>query len=233
MSILNNVDLYLAMVDIDGTIKDLVEETTNALIRTMESMGNINLKLRGKFVLCVNKINMYFVKTGLLPTNSFMQKTLLLFYSILLLKKYEKFKNKYFEEYNKENVFFECAEEMIDNLHNSQLNVYLVTKNRQNKRILQLKNTSIVKDISKIIIGRRNVTKYSVFKSFLSNRYIHKDDVLIVGDNFWDDVLPALLLGTTVVWCNMYKSKLKWCIIKILKLFFRNIKEDSELFITN
>jgi len=232
MSILNNVDLYLAMVDIDGTIKDLVKENTNALIHTMEKMGNINLKLRGKFVLGINKINMYFVKTGLLPTNSFMQKTLLFLYSILLFKKYEIFKQIYFEEYNKENVFFDCAEEMMDNLYSSKLNAYLVTKNRQNKRMLNLKNNYIVRDIHRVIIGKKNITKYSVFKSFLSNRYINYREVLIVGDNFWDDVLPALLLGTTVVWCNMYKSRLKNIVINILKIFFKNIKHDSELFVT-
>lgn len=229
MHVLDTSNLYLAAVDIDGTLKDLAKENTSALIRTMKSMGKVNLKLRGKFVLWINKINMYFVKTGLLPTNSFMQKTLLFLYSVLLFKKYETFKNRYFKAYNKENIFFESAETIIGKLEDKGLKVYLVTKNRQNRRILRLTDKTIASKIERIIVGKKNKSKYVVYKSFISSRGISKKEVLIIGDNFWDDVLPAILLGVTVVWCNMYNSKLKALVINIFKLIFKNIKDESEL----
>lgn len=233
MQVLDNIKFKFAAVDIDGTIKDLVKENTNALNSVMKKMGNIHLTKRGKFVLYMNKINMYFVKTGMLPTNQFMQNILLFVYSILLLKSYNVFKEIYFEEYNKENIFFECAEEMVNNLSNSDLIVYLMTKNRQNKRMISLKDNNIIKNTKKIIIGRTNTPKYSMYKSFFSTNYICMDEVLIIGDNFWDDVLPAIILGSTVVWCNMYNSKLKRVVINILKFFFRNIRDERELFVSN
>lgn len=229
MHVLDTTNLYLAAVDIDGTLKDLAQENTSALIKTMKSMGNVNLKLRGKFVLWINKINMYFVKTGLLPTNSFMQKTLLFLYSILLFKNYETFKKRYFKAYNKENMFFESAETIIDKLEDKGLKVYLVTKNRQNKRILQVTDKTIANRIERLIIGRKRTSKYVVYKSFISSRGISKNEVLIIGDNFWDDVLPAILLRATVIWCNMYNSKFKAIVINIFKLIFKNIKDESKL----
>lgn len=233
MGVLNNIKLYFALVDIDGTLKDLVKENTTALINAMKRMNNIHLTKRGKFVLWINRCNMHFVKTGMLPTNCLMQNVLLFIYSSLLFKNYNVFKKVYFEEYNKENIFFECAEEMIQNLTDNDFILYLVTKNKQNKRMLKLKDKDIIKSIRRIVVGRRKVSKYQLYKSFMSNKLICKDEVLIIGDNFWDDVLPGLLLGSTVVWCNMYNSKLKKLVINILKLFFRNVRDEKELFMVN
>lgn len=233
MSILEDINLFMATVDIDGTIKDLAKENTNALTSVMKKMGNLHLTLRGKFVLWINKVNMYFVKTGLLPTNSFMRDILLFVYSAFLLKNHKNFKRLYFKEYNKENVFFERAEDMIQNIIDSGLIVYLITKNSQNRRIMALKDNNIVKKKLKLIIGNKKTTKYAVYRSFISNKFLQENELLIVGDNFWDDVLPGIFLGATVVWCNMYNSKLKKVVINILKLFFRKIKDDRELFITN
>lgn len=232
MSMLDNINLFIATVDIDGTIKDLVKENTNSLINTMKRMGNIHLTKRGKFVLWLNRINMYFVKTGMLPTNSFMQNILLLVYSALLLKKYSEFKELYFEEYNNQNIFFDYAEEMIQNVVDKGLFVYLVTKNRQNKRMLELKENYIIKKTVRLIVGYKSEIKYNVYKSFLSNRLLRSNEILIIGDNFWDDILPGILLGTSVVWCNMYNSRLKRIIMNILKIFFKNLKDERELFMT-
>ena len=232
MSVLNS-NLLIAAIDIDGTIKDLVVENTNALVSTLKRMNNMHNSKRGKFVLWINKINMWFIKTGMLPTNSFMQNILLFIYSVLLLKKYNVFKKIYFKEYNKENIFFECSDDIIQNIIASDFKVYLITKNNQNKRMLKLKDNNIIKNTQKIIVGNKKLSKYSMYKAFIYTKRISKNHVLIIGDNFWDDVLPGLLLGLTVVWCNMYNSKFKKLAINILKLFFRNIRNERELFMVN
>ena len=176
---------------------------------------------------------MWFIKTGMLPTNSFMKNILLFIYSVLLLKKYNLFKKIYFEEYNKENIFFECADCMIQNIIACDFTVYLITKNNQNKRMVKLKDNNIIKNTQKIIVGNKKTSKYSMYKAFISTKRISKKYVLIIGDNFWDDVLPGILLGSTVIWCNMYNSKLKKLAINILKLFFRNVRDERELFLAN
>lgn len=232
MSVLNS-NLCIAAIDIDGTIKDLVTENTNALVITLKRMNNMHHSKRGKFVLWINKINMWFIKIGMLPTNSIMQNILLFIYSVLLLQKYNVLKNIYFKEYNKENIFFECSDNMIQNIIASDFKVYLITKNNQNKRMLKLKDNNIIRNTQNIIVGNKKLSKYSMYKAFISTKRISPNRVLIVGDNFWDDVLPSLLLGLKVVWCNMYNSKLKKLAINILKLFFRNVKDERELFMDN
>ena len=226
-------NIYFAMVDIDGTIKDLVKENTNALIRTMEFFDNINLKFRGRFVLFINKINMFFVKTGLLPTNKLMLNILLFIYSVMLLKRFKKFKSKYFEEYNKEHIFFEKADEIINSINHNHLTIYMVTKNRQNKYIAKVKdvgnNFKCINSIYKIVVGKRNTIKYTVYKSLMQKNGIKKNELVIIGDNFWDDILPAMLLGVKVIWCNMYNSNLKKSAINILKLFNKNIYDYNDI----
>ena len=65
----------------------------------------------------------------------------------------------------------------------------------------------------------------NIYKSFIEEQNIDKNYAVIIGDNFWDDILPGILLGVNVIWCNKYNSKIKKQAISILKLFFRNIKE--------
>lgn len=239
MNTLDNVFLYASMIDIDGTLKDLVSENNEALLNTLRIMGDIDSKCRGKFILYINRINMYFVKTGLLPTNEIMQKILILFYSFIAFKKYKEFKKIYFEEYNKQNIFFEDSETMLKNIKEHQLRLYLVTKNTQNSNILSIelynKNNLIIREylkISKVIIAQNKGAKYYMYKQFMKDKDFKSDDVIIIGDNLWDDILPAILLKTKVIWCNMYKSKFKKILISIFKKFFNNIKDERDLFIT-
>ena len=218
MNFVNNASEI--MLDIDGTIKDLVKENTNALIYTMKIMNRVDLKLRGKFVLWINKINMYLVKTGFLPTNGLMQRILLLFYSILLLKKYNKFRNIYFDEYNKKDIFFDCVDKKMKELYANRKSLYLVTKNIQNENILKYESLNM---ISRLVVETKKRIKYYTYRDLIEELDVAKENIIIVGDNFWDDVLPALILDLNVIWCNMYNCNLKKIAIKILGSICRKI----------
>lgn len=234
MGILNDKQLYYALVDIDGTIKDLVKESTNALEKTMQYMGNVNLTNRGKFVLWLNKISMYIVKLGILPTNKFMQNILMSAYSLILFKNPKIFTTRYFEEYNKEEVFLGDTNKIIEKLYNKDLVVCMLSKNNQNKNILEKNQQSaetknFAKYVATVCIANNNIIKYFLYKSFMKKRNIYDVEVVIIGDNFFDDVLPAMFLGTKVVWCNKYNSKLKQKLIFFLKFFTKKVLEENEI----
>lgn len=241
---INNDTVFF--IDIDGTIKDLVKENTDALMRTMAKMGSVDKKLRGKAVFSINKANMYLVKTGLLPTNSIMQKILLFIYSTLLFKSYTRFKEIYFDEYNKEHIFFDSAEKDIEKVCcNNAERVYFVTKNSQNRSIIK---SQLLKSYDKefcIVVGYKNLvtwellyknkkvssnygeyyksTKYAMFKHMIMWWEHDKEKIVVIGDNLFDDVIPALRLGVKVVWCNKYNCKLKKVVAKILTKFCKNL----------
>lgn len=218
----NNNKIYTALIDIDGTIKDLAKENNIALVYAMRKMGQVNLTLRGRFVLWINRINMFLVKTGLLPTNKFMQSVLICIYSVLLFKKYEDFKDNYFEAYNKRHIFFKDAEKMIKDIYYNNTNIFLISQNIQNANIAtceknEVKHSKIMRYVMKVITSQKITMKYYIYKSFIEDNLIDKNHTVIIGDNLWDDILPAIILGTNVVWCNKYNSKIKNMAIKVLK----------------
>ncbi len=213
--------ISVAAIDVDGTIKDLVKESTDALIVAMKNMNNINLKLRGRFVLILNRLNMYFVKTGLLPTNKIMQNILLFIYSVLLCKNYAKFRKEYFKEYNKEHVFFNNVDSMLESIYKSKKDIYLITKNDQNRNITDCYEVRYVKTIT---ISKKRGAKKLMYKRFMKKHNLKNSEIVIIGDNFWDDVFPAIIMGINVVWCNMYDCKLKAVAIKVVKLFSKKVQ---------
>ena len=222
----NKNKIYTALIDIDGTIKDLVKENNMALVYTMKKMGQVNLTLRGKFVLWINRINMYLVKTGLLPTNKFMQNILIWLYSVLLFKDYAEFKKNYFEAYNKRNIFFKDAEQMMKDVYYNNTSIFLISQNIQNANITtceknEFKYSKIMRYVMQVITSPKNIMKYYMYKSFIEDNGIDKNHTVIIGDNFWDDILPGILLGTNVVWCNKYDSKLKNMAIKVLRNIYK------------
>lgn len=221
-----NSDVHVILLDIDGTIKDLVKENTDALIRTMEAMGRVDSKLRGKFVLFINRIMMTFVKCGLLPTNGIMQGMLLLVYSILLLKKHTEFKKTYFAIYNSINIFFENVDKEIKYVFDNNIDVYLVTKNSQNKSVL---DCSFLKGVTDFVTGGKEF-KYYTYRNLVKKLGNSKESIVIIGDNFWDDVLPALILGVKVVWINRYDSKIKKYAIKLITSISKRILTGDNIY---
>lgn len=223
MNICNISNVAIVFMDIDGTLKDLAKENTEALIRTMDKLKISSNMFRSRVVFWMNKVNMYLVKTGLLPTNATMQKVLLFFYSIVLFKSYTKFKCIYFKEYNKEDIFFDSAEVAVKKIFSNECKLYLITKNEQNTSIINSDFAGEFNKLLRVVIGKKGFTKYAVYKEFLVHRNYNKDTLVIIGDNFFDDVVPALLLGVQVIWCDMYNCKIKRLVGMLLRIFCKNI----------
>lgn len=226
MSIYNK-NISVVLMDIDGTVKDLVKENTDALIRTMKKLNNVDETIRGKLVFGVNKINMYLVKTGLLPTNYTMQNILLHIYSFMTFKSFKRFKSVYFKEYNREHIFFSNSKDILKDIYDNDMRMYFVTKNEQNESILGCKELEKFRYKMKLIVGKRGITKYSVYKEFMRKRGFRKYEVLMVGDNLFDDVIPAILLGINVVWRDMYDCRLKRIVLNILRIFTKKVIKEK------
>ncbi len=227
MSIYNNSNISVVLMDIDGTVKDLVKENTDALIRTMKRLDNVHKTIRGRLVLGINKVNMYLVKTGLLPTNRTMQNILLHIYSFMTFKSFKKFKSVYFKEYNREHIFFDNSKDTLRYIYDNDMRMYFVTKNEQNESILGCEELKEFRYKMKLIVGKSGITKYSVYKDFMRKRGFRKYEVLMVGDNLFDDVIPAILLGINVVWCDMYGCRLKRFVLNILRIFTKKVIKEK------
>lgn len=226
MSIYNK-NISVVLMDIDGTVKDLVKENTDALIRTMKRLDNVHKTIRGRLVLGINKVNMYLVKTGLLPTNRTMQNILLHIYSFMTFKSFKKFKSVYFKEYNREHIFFDNSKDTLRYIYDNDMRMYFVTKNEQNESILGCEELKEFRYKMKLIVGKSGITKYSVYKDFMRKRGFRKYEVLMVGDNLFDDVIPAILLGINVVWCDMYGCRLKRFVLNILRIFTKKVIREK------
>lgn len=220
-------DKAIVLMDIDGTIKDLTKENTDALLRTMHDLNIADSSIRSKLVLSINKVNMYLVKTGLLPTNSTMQNILLFIYAVMLFKNYAKLKETYFGEYNKEDIFFDSAEPMVKKLFGNGSKLYFVTKNKQNVSILNSDFAGKYNKALRLVVGRKGFTKYIAYKDFINHRNYNKSSLVIIGDNLFDDVVPAMLLGIKVIWCDMYNCKLKRLVYNVLKIFYSKISMQN------
>lgn len=226
MSIYNK-NISVVLMDIDGTVKDLVKENTDALIRTMKRLDNVHKTIRGRLALGINKVNMYLVKTGLLPTNRTMQNILLHIYSFMTFKSFKKFKSVYFKEYNREHIFFDNSKDTLRYIYDNDMRMYFVTKNEQNESILGCEELKEFRYKMKLIVGKSGITKYSVYKDFMRKRGFRKYEVLMVGDNLFDDVIPAILLGINVVWCDMYGCRLKRFVLNILRIFTKKVIKEK------
>ena len=81
MQILKNINSKLVILDIDGTLKDLCKEHTNAL-RVVLQHFNVS-GLRKKAIFALNRLAMYVVKTGLISTNHSKQNFLIKIYAAI------------------------------------------------------------------------------------------------------------------------------------------------------
>lgn len=199
----------VVIFDIDGTLKDLCDEHSKALFNTLEKMnvGNILRSL----VKAINEFAMTIIKMGILPTNHNMQKILVFLYALVALQNVKCFRKMYFEEYQKQLKMFSGTKEMLNNL-NSNLELYFVTVNEQNYNI---KVCGISQDR---IMHKKSIYKIKTYKSFLKNLNVKKSEILIVGDNLFDDLFSAKILGIDCVLVNNYNSKFKKLICKTVRV---------------
>lgn len=200
---MNNGNIKLVIFDIDGTIKDLYSEHLIALEPALLSLGK--RKSIVSFALAINKIGMFTFKLGLLPTSLFMQNLLLFIISIITFTNYYTLKQKYYEFYPKFPIFFNDAKsEIIDFKEKST--VILASTNHY--------TMNMKKNICKTFCV--DEPKRKIFKSIIKECNVKPGEVLIVGDNLFDDYFPAKLLGTRIRIVNRYNIYAKSSLIKLL-----------------
>jgi len=204
---LKKTNAKVVVFDIDGTLKDLCAEHNIALIQVLTKLkiGTI----RRMLVLAINKLAMTIVKLGILPTNQNMQNVLVVIYALMSCKNIRLFKNEYFEVYKKQLSLFNGVSNLIHYLEGN-VQIYFATINKQN---YNLKVCGISEDK---IIHCESGCKASAYKALFTRLNVDKNQVLIIGDNFFDDLYTARILGVRCLLVNNYNSKLKNLICKII-----------------
>ena len=167
----NKHNAKVIILDIDGTLKDLCAEHTNAVEYTLKQFGVSRFKQ--KIVLAINKLAMYIVKTGFIPTNHSKQNFLVKVYAILCSVKIVDFYDAYFKNYTCEICLFDGACELLENLI-SEKEVYFATINKQN---YNLESCGIAQERITYTDGAFKVATYNrIIKSI----GVDKSDVVIV-----------------------------------------------------
>ena len=197
----------VVIFDIDGTLKDLCAEHTNAVRYTLCKFG-VN-KFKKNIVMAINKLAMYIVKTGFIPTNHSKQDFLLKVYAMICGVKMVDFYAVYFDNYTRELCLFDGACELLATL-NSEKELYFATINNQN---YNLEDCGIFQERITYTDGDLKVTTYS---QLIKSIGIDKSEVVIVGDNIFDDFLSAKKLGVKCFLVNRYKNRPKSAICKLV-----------------
>lgn len=190
----------VVIFDIDGTLKDLCKEHSNALLLTLDECNTG--KIRKNAVLLLNKAAMLMVKTGVFSTNHRKQNVLIKVFAILSGTRNKNFVNEYFKNYAKQLYLFDGACELLCALK-SEKTVYFATINKQN---YNLEEYGIPEEK---IVYTEGALKVATYSKILKDIGVQKQDVIIVGDNVFDDMLSAKLLGVKCLLVNHYNNKLK------------------------
>lgn len=193
--------------DIDGTLKDLCVEHTNAVKNTLQCFG-VN-KFKRKIVLTLNRLAMYLVKLGIITTNPSKQNFLVKIYALLCGIKIVDFYEEYFENYTKEFCLFEGVCDLLDAL-SGEKEVYFATINKQN---YNLEACGIMQERIDYTDGAFKVATYNRIVKKLG---VDKSEVVIVGDNLVDDLFSAKQLGIKCLLINRYCNRLKSVICRLV-----------------
>lgn len=202
-----NNNAKVIIFDIDGTLKDLCAEHTNSVKCTLGQF-EVN-RFKRKVVLVLNRLAMYVVKTGFIPTNHSKQNFLVKFYAMLCGVKIVDFYEAYFENYTREICLFDGADELLEVL-NSEKEVYFATINKQN---YNLEACGIPQERITYTDGAFKVATYN---RLIKSIGIDKSEIVIVGDNIFDDLFSAKQLGVKCFLVNRYKNRLKSVICKLV-----------------
>ena len=210
-SILNeiyNSGARVVIFDIDGTLKDLCEEHRKALNLTL-LWFKVN-KVSRWIIKALNKAAMGMVKGGIFPTNKAKQDILLAIFSLIALKKNNNFKEKYYNYYEKQLKIFNGVKEILSSLNNNKkVKVYYATINDQN---YNLEHCGI---LSHQIVYTSGILKLTSYKKLLDQLKVSRSEVIIIGDNIFDDIFSAKLLGAKSILVNNYNSKFKGLMCRI------------------
>lgn len=207
IGVINKYNPKVIIFDIDGTLKDLCKEHSNALRITLEQFNVTNFKM--KFVLVINMIAMFIVKTGLIPTNHSKQNLLVKFFAVISGISIVDFYDKYFENYGKQCCLFAGVDNLLAYLNNSKT-VYFATTNSQN---YNLEEYGIPQ---KRIMYTEGSFKLATYNRILRRTNVKHEEVLVIGDNLFDDWFSAKRLGVKCLLVNQYNNKLKKIICKLV-----------------
>lgn len=197
--LLSNKSISYIFVDVDGVIKDLYSEHSQALNDTI-CMFSQNKKRRKRFILRLNMLTRPLIACGIIPTSSMMQKFLLLTYSIILFENPKKFFNAYKDFYKNKTCMFK---EVVDCINS--LNSYTIIFVSMNSQSMNLSKYGLCD--FEIYISKYNKT--GLIKSIIDEKGIKKEEVLIIGDNYLHDYIPARLLKVDYVIVDCYDNKFK------------------------
>lgn len=203
-------DAEVILLDIDGTIKDLVKEHQTALRITVNGF-NRGKNLRSRLVFFLDKIAMSFVKSGILSTNRDRQEFLLGLYAIILGKSISEFRNLYDTFYNDKAIVFKGIKELLEEV-GSKKKLCFITVNGQN---LNIEKLGIKREDIYCVQSKKKIYEY---KTALMMNDLDPEDVLVVGDNIFDDIRPAKKLHCKCLLIDNYKSKFKRFLAKLFKV---------------
>lgn len=207
MQFVDKTNVKVIILDIDGTLKDLCREHTNAVKHTLKQFKVSGVKQ--KMVLAINKLAMYVVKTGLMPTNHSKQNFLVKLYAIICRVRIVDFYESYFENYTNELCLFDGAYDLLRNL-NSEREIYFATINKQNY------NLEVCGISQERISYTEGAFKVATYNRIIRNVGVDKSQVVIIGDNLFDDLFSARQLGVKCFLINRYKSRLKSLVCKLV-----------------
>lgn len=207
INVINRYNPKAIIFDIDGTLKDLCKEHTNAVELALKQF-RVGRFRRG-IILAINRAAMYLVKVGLLSTNPSKQNFLVKVYALIAGVKIVEFYDQYFENYTKELCLFDGVYELLTSL-NTKRDAYFATINKQN---YNLEECGIPQER---IMYTEGAFKAATYNKLLKCFNIERNDVFIVGDNIFDDFFSAKQLGVNFLLVNRYNSKLKRVICKLV-----------------
>ena len=207
MNLIRNYKPKVVIFDIDGTLKDLCKEHSNALKATLKQL-DVG-KYKRNLVLAINAFGMVMVKLGVLSTSTSKQNILIRIFAILSGVRLIDFYDKYFENYTRELCLFEGAAELLALLNKEKV-VYFATINKQN---YNLEECGIPQER---IMYTEGAFKEATYNELLKSINVNKSEVLIIGDNLFDDWLSAKHLGVKCLLVNRYNNKLKNVICRLV-----------------
>lgn len=216
-------EVKLVLIDSDGTIKDLKLEHMTVIRKMCARRGGSLCNS----IIRLNEFFISFIKSGILPTNKNMQIILCFLNSLLFGETFRSFKEEYFREYYNTKKVFKDVDILLEEIKDTGARCIIVSKNLQSKNFL----SDPILESQNIIINKSKLTgfKQAIEKASISEQHdILPNQILIIGDNFWDDVIPAIRLGATVLWCNKYNSRLKGELNQYLMSFYGKALNNAE-----
>jgi len=209
LTCIENYGAEIVIFDIDGTLKDIVGEHSEALLETLNTIERKNF--RKNIVLLLDRIAMWFIKNGILPTTEKMQHKLTTLYSLVLNEYNDKFKEKYKFFYKRTVIPFISSNALLEELLKTK-KIYFVTINKQ-KYNLETKLLSKGK-----VIYAGDKSKVYAYQRLFKEENIDKEKAIIIGDNILDDINAAKILGVRCLLVDNYNSKIKRFISKVLNV---------------